>query len=253
MPEFFVISVVFLIVGIGCLGVAVYLYRRWTPERLRKAKKIYPSFVKNRPQNVDLSSPDKALQSYWEYLDYVKSVEKEPKINEHIKCQIAFDEYLKEITPVEQPFLETFFSGEALQARLKNMRNPASEDPREKIQIKYERKLREIKFPTDTRAEVVCTVYNITPVDKLKQPLTKEEQDGREHGIEFIYSMEKFGKGWKIIGRKALCPHCFGAGRSEGEICPRCNAAGWLVLDVDEHIESEEENYWYYGIQPDDN
>jgi|GEM_PF-5819354 len=253
MQEFFVISIVFLIVGIGCLVATFYLSRRWIRERAAKLKKYYYLAVKGKPPTVDVSSPDKALWSYWEYLDYVKSMEREPKINEYIKYRIAFDEYLKEITPVEQSFLETFFSGEALQARLKNMRNPASKDPREKMQIEYKRKLREIKFQTDTRAEVICTVYNVTPVDKLKQPLTKEEQDERKHGIEFVYSMEKFGKGWKIIGRKALCPHCFGAGRSKGEICPRCNAAGWLALDVDEHIESEEENYWYYGIQPDDN
>jgi hypothetical protein len=261
MNELFIISIVCLIVGIACLGLTFYLYKRWVRQRGPRAKRGKVSVVKVKPETVDLSSPDKALRSYWEYLDYLRSAKREPRINLHTECDRSFDEYLNQITPIEEPFLDTFFAGKALQTRLENMRNPnlslwgqVAKDPTEEMQIKYERKLKEIKFETDTKAKAICRVCNVTPLDNLKQPLTKEGKDQRERGIDFIYTMEKFEKEWKITGRKAMCPLCFGAGRVKGEICLRCNGWGWLVLDVPKELSGAEQgNYWYYSANLDDN
>jgi len=171
--------------------------------------------IYKKQETIDLSTPDKAIYSYWEYLDYVRGVRREPEIKRYIGFTRTYDQYLTEIRPVEQPFLETFFAREALLAGLKRIQEPEPYfadlmiDPRKAVQVKYRRVIQKVKFESDTRAKVECTVYNVTPLDNLRQPLREEQKNDRKRGTDFVYTMEKFEDGWKIIDRKWTQPKGF--------------------------------------------
>ncbi|MCK4427270.1 MAG: hypothetical protein KAW16_02170 [candidate division Zixibacteria bacterium] len=217
MKKLFVVSVIFLVIGVASLGVAFYLYKmrayegRATEAEVSKGvaeEKTDTRVVYKKPETVDRSTPDKVIRSYWEYLDYVRSEKREPQIERYMNFTRAYDEYLVGIKPVEKPFLETFFAREALQARLKQMMEPEPYfadpmiDPRKAVEIEYRRVIQEVKFESGTRAKIECTVYNVTPIENLKQPLTEEEKKARKRGRDFVYTMEKFQDGWKIINKK---------------------------------------------------
>ena len=240
MKKLFVISVIFLIIGVGSLGVAFYLYKmQGQGEPVVGAgisggaagEKAVTRVVYEKPETVDRSTPDKALQSYWEYSDYVRSKKREPKIKGYIKGKKAFDEYMREIAPIEEPLLNAFLSGEAFQSRREKMGQIRprlftffpERDPREEIQKKYRRHIEKVELETDTRAKVACTIYNVTPLENLKQSLTEEQENYRKRGKDIVYTMEKFQDGWKIIDKKwTVLPGLFNTDRSVYEL-PVCN------------------------------
>jgi hypothetical protein len=262
MKKLFVVSVIFFIIGVGCLSVALYLFgtpRYEKPAAETRVSKgaeeektvVFTEYKK--PETVDRSTPDKAIQSYWEYLDYVTSAKREPEIKRYRNRQREFDKYQDDVVPIEQPFLELFFSGEPLQARLKDLQEPGLLDlwfdPRDRIQMKYRRVIREVRFESDTRAKVNCTIYNVTPLDNLKQPLTQEEKQKRERGRDFVYTMEKFKDGWKIIARTGMCSCCLGTRYNKGELCSCCKGTGWEKLDaLYQPSENLEIHTWYYDV-----
>lgn len=274
MKKLFAVSVIFLIIGVGSLAVSLYLYRihgqrgpaadmgisGGVAEEEADTRIVY-----KKPETVDRSTPDKTIQSYWEYLDYVRSAKKEKKIKSYVKHEELFHEYLRGITPIEQPFLETFLSGQALEARLQDMRSKdigfftffpreKRQDPREAIEIRYRRTIDRVELVTDTRAEVTCTIYNITPLDNLKQPLTDEETEWRKLGRVFVYTLEQFKDGWKIIGRKATCVGCRGTGYRQGKTCWWCDGSGWHETDVLPKPSSgdKESHHYYHSVDPED-
>lgn len=235
IKKLLVVSVVFLIIGVGSLGVSLYLYR--VQGQPAAEEEVEPPIVYKKPETVDRSTPDKALQSYWEYLDYVKYVKIDPEIRHYFQLKRVFDEYLRGVTPIEEPFLETLLSGDTLATRLKLMHEPRIlaklHEYAKRPQINYKRVIQGVEFESDTMAKVKCTVYNLTPVGNLKQPLTEEEKRKRKRGMEFVYTLEKFEDGWQVIGKTAMCSLCDGTGYYEGKSCPRCAGKGWKKCDVE--------------------
>ena len=195
MKKLFIISVALLIISVGSLGVALYLFKMQGYEKSAIGEKSKTRIVYKKPQSVYLSTPDKTVQSYWEYLDYVRR-ETDRKQKEFLG---KAEQY---IMPIEKSFVETFLAGELLQARLKKL--GPSQAP--EIEKQYRRVIEEVKLETDTRAKVQFMVYNITPLDILKPPLQAEELQKiikeRENGSLFVYTLEKFSDRWKIVERK---------------------------------------------------
>ncbi len=215
MKKLFVVSVIFLLVGVGALVVALYMFKTHGQEK-PAVETATPKGVKEvgagsrvvyeKPKTISRSTPDKAIQSYWEYIDYVRSIEKEPETKRYMKFTKAYDEYLVGIKSIEKPFLDTFFEREELMKGLERIQKPDPffayvTDPREAVQIEYRREIREVKLESDTRAKVECIIYNVTPLEDLKESLTPEEKSKRIKGEGVVYIMEKFQDGWKIVDR----------------------------------------------------
>jgi hypothetical protein len=215
MKKFFVISVIFLLVGVGSLVVALYMFKTHGQEKQgaesttpKEAKEAGASsqVVYEKPKTIDQSTPDKAIQSYWEYIDYVRNGEKEPETKRYMNFKKAYGEYLAEIQSIEKPFLDIYFEREELAYGLERVQKPDPFfayviDPREAVQIEYRREIREVKLESDTRAKVECIIYNVTPLENLKGSLTPEEKSKRIKGADGLYIMEKFQHRWKIVDR----------------------------------------------------
>lgn len=190
MKKLFVVSVIFFGIGVGCLAVAFYLYKMQGYEKSVGEGKSDIQVVYEKPGAIDLSSPEKAIQIYWEYLDYVRSTLREQDIKRYGKSMKVFDEYLNEILVTEH-LLETFLIREALEARRKDMRKHILPIvPKRGFLRRYRRVIEEVTFESDTRAKVECTAYGEKPQWRL----------------DVVYTMEMFQDGWKIIDKECALP-----------------------------------------------
>jgi len=264
MKKLFVVSVIFLIVGIGSLGVSLYLYRIYGQRGPAVEMEISggaaeeeaePSVVYKKPETMDLSTPDKAIRSYWEHMDYLRSAKREADLKRFMSSLKAFDEYVEVVTPLEQPFLETFLAREALEARLESMRKPwfvdTPNDARRQRLCEYKRVIKGVEFESDSRAKVKCVLYNVTPIEDLfKQPLDEKEKQQRKRGEDFVYTLEKFQDEWKIIGRGSMCTFCEGTGFDvDGrKKCFWCDGDGWNTYDVLRGRSEYESHVIYLGV-----
>jgi hypothetical protein len=50
--------------------------------------------------------------------------------------------------------------------------------------------------------KVKCRIYNVTPLEGLKDSLTPLETHFRIIGTDCVYVMEKFQDGWKIVDQE---------------------------------------------------
>lgn len=123
---------------------------------------------------VNLSSPDNALKSWWRFLDARdKLVQKD--------C-IEYDKIAAEVMTFGK--VSTGEVAQALSSRLGNCELTV-----------YNREIKEIKQETDTRAIAFVKITNATP--STVDP-TPEQKKRRIEGEEYKYLIEKEGAEWKV-------------------------------------------------------
>lgn len=123
---------------------------------------------------VNLSSPDNALKSWWNYLDA-----KAKYFNN--RC-LAAKEEMKELLTFRNVSTGEMITSQTSTASVCQ-------------QTVFSREIKEIKQETDTRAIAFVKVTNATPT-RLEPTATEEKR--RNEGEEYKYLIEKVGTDWKV-------------------------------------------------------
>jgi hypothetical protein len=127
---------------------------------------------------VDLSTPDRALRTYWRLRDLSDTLK--PPIdssNASMRGWLRVEGGLRQV-----------FGGVAL----RQIDNAA------KIKERFSREIVEAKQETDSRAVVVARVRNVTPLPE-GATLTDSEAEARREGEVFRYIFEREGQEWKLV------------------------------------------------------
>ena len=130
------------------------------------------------PPPIDLSTPDRALKSYWARKDWYKGL-----IRDAVQ---KFENTLK--LPRPPDVYGPITSGDALaywgEVKLDEETN-------------VQRDIDTVKQETDSRAVALVRIKNITPIPEGAQPSARQFKE-REAGIMFRYVLEREGNSWKV-------------------------------------------------------
>jgi hypothetical protein len=132
---------------------------------------------------LDISTPDRALKSYWMAKDSLRLAEfkfgkEEGKKYEELKVQLGYD-------PRE------VMTGETLAF----VQGVASAPPTPMYE--YSRDIVDIKQDTESRATAIARIKNSTPIP-AGGVASESDQKRRENGEKFKYVLEKDSKGWTV-------------------------------------------------------
>lgn len=130
---------------------------------------------------IDTSSPDNALKSWWRVLDYREQVTSAECAKRNIQKKpdyfalferVAQDAPLKQYTSVEIAYCapETF-----------------------------EREIQEVKNESETRSIIFAQIRNTSPIPAGADP-TPDDRKSRADGYRYKYLLEKTADGWKVSG-----------------------------------------------------
>lgn len=125
---------------------------------------------------ADVSTPDRALKSYWAQVDWLTATDHALKT--HNRAGEAFKDGINALSKVVFPPLV----GEA------NKQYPL---------YTYGREITEAKVETESRAVVMVKIRNTTPLP-AGTVLTAEDSKRREEGDPFKYVLEKHQDAWKV-------------------------------------------------------
>jgi len=127
---------------------------------------------------LDLSTPDRALKSYWaqkDWLTVLARLEMEPSGKRNITL---FKDQMPRVT-----------TGHVAEYYLSQEEN---EQPRQ-----LHREIISVKQETDSRAIALVRITNITSIPSGVEP-SKKDLDERKKGREFSYLIEREAKEWKV-------------------------------------------------------
>lgn len=126
------------------------------------------------PPPIEVTSPDQALKSYWAVLDWRARVsDQQNKATLQSKLTASMDEtYAKVATP-------------------------AIYERRSYTLSTFDREIVEAKVETDTRATILATIKNSTPIP-AGADVTDRDRERREQGDRFRYVLERNQDGWRV-------------------------------------------------------
>lgn len=127
---------------------------------------------------IDTTSPDAAVKSWWRVLDY----------RDQITSAQCLEQNVKE-TPTYFPMFEKL----AQEAALRHY----TEEERDCAASLYEREIQEVKSESDTRALVFAKIRNVSPIQPGADP-SPDDRNKRADGYRFKYLLEKTAAGWKV-------------------------------------------------------
>lgn len=130
------------------------------------------------PPQFDGSTPDRAIKSYWAIKDWEQKA---------IKTWLAMDD----------PTTVAVWEQRALVLTDKLLRSKQEGRARYAVIQIYEREIQEVKVESDSRAVVVATVRNTTPLPADLRLSASDEQE-RTGGSRVKYVLEKGNKGWQV-------------------------------------------------------
>jgi hypothetical protein len=134
---------------------------------------------------VDLTTPDRALRSYWALQDYRPAVlERDAR---------EWDRRHARYRAVSDSLDELILGGDALLTAQKN-RGKSYEE-------RYAREILTVVQETDTRARVAAVIRNATPIDSGVTP-SRDDLERRRKGEEVQYILEKDARGWHVVQAK---------------------------------------------------
>lgn len=148
-----------------------------TPKGSTIVSKSSSVSIPERPK-VDLTTPDRALKSYWQQREWARGVDEHLDI-EFKKAHANRPEYATVIASVA--------TGDVL-ADAKRTLSPRA---------RYERDIDSIKQETDSRAVALVRIRNTTVVPEGAKATAREFRR-RETGTMFRYVLEKEGADWKV-------------------------------------------------------
>jgi hypothetical protein len=125
---------------------------------------------------VDVSTPDRALKSYWAQVDWLT----------------ASDHALK----AHNRSGDTFTTGMSALAKVANQGRVASANYQQPLYT-YSREITEAKVETDSRAVVFATIRNTTPLP-ANANLDAADKKRREEGSRYKYVLEKSQNAWQV-------------------------------------------------------
>lgn len=129
----------------------------------------------SKPVEIDITTPDRALKSYWKVQDQFRS-----EYHAHYKAQL--------------PVLERF------QAPVENvMTGTASSAAKEKLGAleTFIRDIVDVKIESESRAVIIASIKNSTPIPAGAE-LSKLAEQMRSEGDKYKYVLEKSQPGWRI-------------------------------------------------------
>lgn len=126
---------------------------------------------------VDISTPDKALKSYWEARDWLSARTTERDSREWADQAEAGGQLIAKVT------------GGTVAANFSR---------RDLFPVeRFDRSIDEVKVETESRAVALATVKNVTPIQVGAEP-SKFETEWREQGAKVKYVLEKGPAGWQV-------------------------------------------------------
>lgn len=137
--------------------------------------------IKNAAANVpapavDVSTPDKALRSYWSTMDSVRAYRRQV-YEESVPKLATVDAALNKV--LAPPLMKVF---------------AASKDGAPET---FSRDIIEVKVESDSRAVVQAVVKNTTPIP-AGADVTRQDEEARRHGEPYRYILEKGEGGWRV-------------------------------------------------------
>jgi hypothetical protein len=132
-----------------------------------------------KPQapTLDLSTPDRALKSYWAQKDWLQAL-----------ARRELESIMKGITSLYRDNMPKVTTGEVSEYfRTASLQ----EDER------FRREIISVRQETDSRAIALVKITNVTPIPSEAEP-TKYDLEMREKGEQFQYLLERHGEGWKV-------------------------------------------------------
>lgn len=149
-----------------------------TTALLGACKDDAPTAQRQPLPTADTSTPDRALKSYWALLDWTNA-------NSHA---------VRKINRQSKDYKEGA-------AALKQLAVPRiageNEEEYEAPLYVYSREIMTANVETESRAVVMATIKNVTPLPAGVQ-LDAQAQERREKGSPYKYVLEKDNTGWKV-------------------------------------------------------
>lgn len=124
---------------------------------------------------VDLTTPDKALKSYWAVKDEVRR-----------RNQMIWQERVPAFREAERRLADV------LTATMLAGQQTTFEDPEQ-----FSRDILEVKVESDSRAVVVTVIKNTTPLPSGASP-SRFDEERRRDGERYKYVLEKAANGWQV-------------------------------------------------------
>lgn len=124
---------------------------------------------------IDVSSPDKALKSYW----------------------ATRDAYLLAGRAIEADMLPRFQKIAESLERVMGAELAASVAPRARDVESFSRDIEEVKVESETRAVIMAVIKNSTPIPPGVQPTQRDEEERRD-GHRYRYLLERDQRGWRV-------------------------------------------------------
>jgi len=139
-----------------------------------KAAPTVPIAEKNPDPEIDTTTPDRALKSYWAVGDWIRAKQ--------------LEKYDAATKAAERKLIERVTAGMVQKNRM---------DRDRPFQL-FDRQIDEVKVETDSRAVAIVTIRNVTPI-----PSGPVDQDARTLGIRvsgerYKYVLEKTPSGWGV-------------------------------------------------------
>lgn len=133
--------------------------------------------------NIDITTPDRALKSYWQGKDAVSKFHKDWQAN-----------HIKEINDSKQKIgfdPKTLMTSDVLASQIER------DKPNNFQHTEYSREILDIKQDTESHATVLVKIRNITPAPE-GVTISVSDQASREEGKKLKYILEKETDGWKL-------------------------------------------------------
>lgn len=140
-----------------------------------------PASVQTMPPAIDVTTPDRALKSYWQTKDARRKIEfdwrnaQNPE-REKLYGKIGFD-------------ARKLMTGDVLSVHQAIYKRSQF--------VEYSRELVDVKLDTESRATAMVKVRNSTPIPE-GMVVFDSDKKLREEGDRFKYVLEKESDGWKV-------------------------------------------------------
>ncbi len=126
------------------------------------------------PPGIDLSTPDKALKSYWAVLDWGLSPTSMPTPEQLAAMKRISDTFNRVVGP--------------------EMARPARVERDQEV---FERDIMQVSVETASRAVILARVRNVSPIPDGVEA-TARDLKKREDGDPYRYVIEKIGDDWRV-------------------------------------------------------
>ncbi len=127
------------------------------------------------PVEIDMTTPDRALKSYWKVQDQIRAA-----YFEHDKAQLSA--YHRIQAPAERVMTGAAFNG----IKLKPVEFST-----------FIRDIIDVNVESESRAVIIASIKNSTPIPAGAE-LSKYDEKSRNEGEKYKYVLEKSPPGWQI-------------------------------------------------------